>query len=140
MVGVSRVRDIDPAWPKVGSRLRHSEGPWPIAIDHHAEILASEPGRQLLLKAGGWPLGAARVRIMVSPGSTHGTIVRLSEDITDGPGRLIPRPVRQRLIVARDEESLRRLAFIAEGHHRRDRRRSVREFDDAAGTGWLRTS
>jgi len=140
MVGVSRVRDVDPAWPGVGSRLRHAEGPWPVAIDHHTEILACDPGRRLLLKAGGWPLGATRLRIMVNPGSTHGSIIRLTQDVTDARGRLIPRPVRQRFFAARSEESLRRLAFIAEGHHRRDRRRSAREMDDATGTGWLRTS
>jgi len=43
-----------------------------------------------------------------------GTRVRMSEDATAGPGRLVPLPLRAPGIQWRNTESLRRLAFLAE--------------------------
>jgi hypothetical protein len=40
------------------------------------------------------------------------------EDITAGPGRIVPRPARQLLIIPRNTETLRRLGLIAEGRYR----------------------
>jgi hypothetical protein len=43
-----------------------------------------------------------------------GTRVRIEEDATSGPGRLVPGPVRQAGLKWRNVEALRRLAFLAE--------------------------
>jgi hypothetical protein len=140
VVGASRIRDVDPQWPQVGSRLHHSFGVWPVVVDDHTEVLRCDPGRQLVLKARSWPAGAARVRIMVSATGAHGSVVRLAEDVTDGPGRLIPRSARQMLIASRNEEALRRLALIAEGRHTLHQRLSFLSTVDNQGSAWRRTS
>ena len=116
VVGASRMRDVDDAWPEVGSRLHHSVGNWPLLLDDRTEVLEVQPGRLLRLKAHGWPAGAAEVLIELDgAGAGPRTVVRMSEDASDGPAKLVPRPLRQLAIVARNRESLRRLAFLAEG-------------------------
>jgi uncharacterized protein YndB with AHSA1/START domain len=121
VVGASRVRKVEPDWPTPGSRLHHSFGIWPALINDHTEVLAADPGRELVLKARGWPAGEASVRIRITPGGTpDSSTVSIVEDATSGPGKLIPRAARQLLIAPRNTEAIRRLAFIAEGrrkHH-----------------------
>jgi len=121
VVGASRIRAVQPEWPNPGGRLHHSFGVWPALIDDHTEVLTSDPRRELLLKARGWPAGEAHVRIKVTPTGADGSIVSIAEDATGGPARFIPRAVRQRLISPRNTEALRRLALIAEGRHRQTR-------------------
>lgn len=77
---------------------------------------------------------------MVSASGTHGSLVRLAEDVTDGPGRLIPRSARQMLVASRNEETLRRLALIAEGRHTLHQRLSFPSTEDNQGSAWRRTS
>ena len=119
VVGASRVSAVEPQWPAPGSRLHHSFGAWPVVINDHTEVLALVPGRELRLKARGWPAGEAHVRIQVTPGgSPNVSMISIVEDATSGPGKLVPRAARQLLIAHRNIETLRRLAFIAEGRHR----------------------
>jgi hypothetical protein len=118
VVGASRIRAVDPQWPDPGSRLHHSFGVWPALIDDHTDVLTADPGRELLLKARGWPAGESRIRIKVTGIGTHGSIVSIAEDTIGGPGRLIPQRARQLLISRRNSEALRRLALIAEGRHK----------------------
>lgn len=118
VVGASRIRGVDQGWPNPGSRVHHSFGVWPAVIDDDTEVLATDPGRELLLKARGWPAGEAHVRIRVAAGNTpDNSAVSITEDVTGGPGRLITRPARQLLITPRNTEALRRLALLAEGRH-----------------------
>ncbi|HYN65399.1 MAG TPA: hypothetical protein VES93_00830 [Ornithinibacter sp.] len=42
----------------------------------------------------------------------------IAEDAVTGPGRIVPMPLRQVMILPRNREALRRLAFVAEGRHR----------------------
>ena len=117
VVGASRIRAVEAQWPAPGSRVHHSFGIWPVLIDDHTEVLTCEPGRELLLKARGWPAGEAHVRIRVTPGGTpDSSTVSIVEDVTSGPGRFIPHRARQLFITPRNTEALRRLALIAEGH------------------------
>ena len=119
VVGASRIRAVEPQWPQPGSKVHHSFGIWPALINDDTEVLACDPGRELLLKARGWPAGEAHVRIHLTPGTTPGSsVVSIVEDVTGGPGRLIPRAARQLLITPRNTEALRRLALIAEGNSR----------------------
>jgi hypothetical protein len=119
VVGASRIRAVEPQWPRPGSKVHHSFGIWPALINDDTEVLACDPGRELLLKARGWPAGEAHVRIHLTPGTTPGSsVVSIVEDVTGGPGRLIPRAARQLLITPRNTEALRRLALIAEGRSR----------------------
>ena len=75
-----------------------------------------EPNRRLVLEARGWSVGTARVDITVQPDG-DGSLVSIEEDITDGPARLIPQPIRFPAIEVRNRETLRRLAYLAEGRH-----------------------
>jgi hypothetical protein len=59
VVGASRIRAVQQHWPQPGSRIHHSFGVWPALIDDHTEVLECDPGRELLLKARGWPAGEA---------------------------------------------------------------------------------
>ena len=115
MVGTARIRGVDPGWLKTGSRIQHSFGVWPALIDDTTEVLSAEPLRELLLKARGWPAGEAHVRLTLDPRGSTRTALRIAEDAVAGPGALVPRPVRQALIAWRNTESLRRLAYLAEG-------------------------
>ena len=113
VVGTSRIRLVEGAWPAVGSRIHHSVGNWPVLLDDETEVLESQPGRRLVLQARGRPLGEARVVLQIdrAPG---GCTVTMVEDATHGLTRLVPQPVRQLVVAPRNRESLRRLAYLAE--------------------------
>jgi NAD(P)-dependent dehydrogenase (short-subunit alcohol dehydrogenase family) len=117
VVGASRMRDVDATWPQEGSRAHHSFGLWPAVIDDNTEVLYADPERELVLKARGWPVGEAHVRLVLTGDGADGTEVSIEEDAVGGPGRLLPRPLRQAAVIPRNKESLRRLAFLAEGRY-----------------------
>jgi hypothetical protein len=117
VVGASRMRSVDAAWPQPGSRLHHSAGVWPALIDDETESLDCVPERTLRLRARGWPLGEAEVWIdLVS--KDDGTLVELREQAVAGPGRFVPKPAQDLMLTTRNSESLRRLAYIVEGRAR----------------------
>lgn len=114
VVGTSRIRAVDPTWPAPGTRIAHSVGIWPALLDDESVVRAWDPEGGIDLQARGWPAGEARVRIEVRP-HPDGCTVTIAEDAVRGPGTLVPRPLRTAVIVPRNTESLRRLAFLAEG-------------------------
>jgi uncharacterized protein YndB with AHSA1/START domain len=113
VVGATRMRDVDADWPAVGSKLHHSVGVWPVVLNDDTEVLECEPGRRLKLRARGWPPGEADVELRLTA-TADGTEVEMLEDVTAGPARIVPKPVRAPLITWRNTESLRRLTFLAE--------------------------
>ncbi len=117
VVGASRVRDVGPGWPAQGSRIRHSFGVWPAVINDDTVILAVDE-QEMLLRARGRPAGEAEVRLVIRPDTAERSTVSIVEDVTAGPGRLVPQIVRQWVIAPRNVEALRRLSLIAEGRHR----------------------
>jgi uncharacterized protein YndB with AHSA1/START domain len=114
VVGASRMRDVDAGWPAVGSRLRHSVGVWPALLDDDTEVLEVQAPHRLVLRARAWPAGEAHVQFHLSADGA-GTRVSLSEDAVAGPGRLVPKPLRDVQLTWRNTETLRRLAYVAEG-------------------------
>src|SRR4051812_17800504 len=84
VVGATRMRDVDAAWPEPGARLHHSAGVWPVIVNDETAVVAAEPARRLELRAKGWPLGEADVVIELEPlgDDTHVTI---HEDAATGP-------------------------------------------------------
>jgi uncharacterized protein YndB with AHSA1/START domain len=114
VVGASRIRAVDAHWPESGSRLHHSVGAWPLVIDDSTRVTAVEPGRSLELVARGWPLGEAKVVIMLEDLATQ-CRVTIAEDAIRGPGKLVPKAVRDPLIGARNTETLKRLELMAAG-------------------------
>ncbi|MDE0775839.1 MAG: SRPBCC family protein [Nocardioides sp.] len=113
VVGASRMRDVDDSWPAPGSRLHHSVGAWPALIDDITEVLECDPGSRLRLSAHGWPAGRAEVELRVTA-CPEGAEVTIAEDVVSGPGRLVPRLLRDPQISWRNVETLRRLAYSAE--------------------------
>jgi len=119
VVGASRMRDVDDAWPAEGARLHHSFGVWPALINDETTVLEWQPVTRVVLEAKGRPMGAARVVLTVEADGASGSFVRIAEDVSHGPARLLLKPLRQALVLKRNNETLRRLAFLAEGHSRR---------------------
>ena len=83
-------------------------------LNDTTEVLELDPGHRIVLEAGGWPIGNARVEITVEA-AADGSLVSMAEDVSDGPARLVPQPVRVAGIDVRNRETLRRLALLAEG-------------------------
>ena len=114
VVGASAMRDVDEGWPQAGARIHHSFGVWPMLLNDMTSMLEWDPPRHALLGARGWPIGEAHVAIDVRQrGSTSN--VRLTEDIVAGPARFVPKLARDAATHARNTETLRRLAYLAEG-------------------------
>ncbi|HST67383.1 MAG TPA: SRPBCC family protein [Mycobacteriales bacterium] len=125
VVGACRIRSVDPGWPAVGTEVHHSFGIWPLVINDDTTVLSATPEQELVLTAQGWPIGEATVRLVLTP-EDGGTTLTLQEDATAGPGRLVPKPVRQLGLLPRNKESLRRLGFLAEGRRREHATRPAR--------------
>ena len=113
VVGASRMREVDAAWPKEGAEIHHSVGAWPTLIDDSTRVEECVEGRRLRLLARTWPLGEAAVTLCLDPAGEQ-TLVTIREDVTSGPGRVVPRALRSPLIRWRNTETLRRLAYLAE--------------------------
>lgn len=114
VVGASRMRDVDDAWPAVGSRLQHSFGVWPAVINDETTVLEYDPPRKLVIQPQGWPIGEARVTLEVKPRG-RGCVVRITETAVKGPGAFVPGFLLDPPLYIRNIETLRRLAYIAEG-------------------------
>ena len=114
VVGASRIRDVDDGWPAEGRKLHHSFGVWPLVIDDTTEVLEIQPDQRIILEARGWPVGTARVEITVQPDG-NGSLVSIAEDVSSGPVQLVPQPIRVAAMDIRNKETLRRLAYLAEG-------------------------
>ena len=114
VVGASRMRDVDANWPQVGSTLKHSFGVWPALINDETIVKEYDPPRRLMIQPHGWPIGEALVTIDVKPTAT-GCVVRIQESAVKGPGALVPFAILDVPLHIRNVETLRRLAFMAEG-------------------------
>ncbi len=113
VVGASRMREVDDAWPAVGAELHHSVGVWPALLDDTTQVLEARPLSLLRLRARGWPAGEAEVVIHLDE-APDGTTLTIEEDVVSGPGKLVPSPLRQPPLAWRNVETLRRLAFVVE--------------------------
>lgn len=114
VVGASRMRNVDDAWPAPGSKLHHSVGVWPALLDDTTSSVQWDPPHRAVMTARGWPIGEARVTIDVKP-SGDGCLVRMQEEAVRGPARAIPSLLLDPVLRWRNAETLHRLAFLAEG-------------------------
>lgn len=117
VVGASRMRDVSPRWPAPGTKIHHSVGVWPVLVDDTTEVVEWTPPRRARLRPKGGPLGRAIVVIDVRE-HPEGCVVRIGEEPVGPARRAIPRFLWAPLLRARNHESLRRLAFIAEGRRK----------------------
>jgi hypothetical protein len=112
VVGAARVDAVDAAWPAVGARLRYRIGAWPGVLPGVAKVTVCRAGRELALH-GRTPFGGVDVRVTVETGPS-GQELCIAEDVVSGPARLVPVRLRAGAIAARNVETLRRLALLAE--------------------------
>lgn len=117
VVGASRMRDVDAAWPAEGSALQHSVGVWPALINDETVSLEWNPPHRMVMRAKGWPIGEARVTLDVRPRAS-GCLVRIQEEPVEGPGSWVPRILTEPLLYIRNRETLQRLGYLAEGRER----------------------
>jgi len=117
VVGSSHIREVDDDWPAVGARIHHSVGPWPLHIQDVTVARAVEPGLSLSLEARGWPVGAAAVALTLVPHGDGRTLVRMTEHIVRGPGKVLPAALQSLVVKPRNTESLARLADLVTGRH-----------------------
>ena len=113
VVGTSHVRAVEDGWPAAGSKLFHASGVWPVVARDETEVEEMQPGVLLVLLARGRPLGAARVRIELTPAGT-GTTVTMHEAPVAGPGKWLHNPLTESLLTRRNTESLARLTALVE--------------------------
>lgn len=109
VVGATHIRDVEPNWPAPGSKIHHKIGSWPAVVSDNTESLECEPGRRLVLRARGWPLGEATVEILLIEQDSSHTEVIIREAPTAGPGRWLDNPVLRALLRSRNTETLSRL-------------------------------
>lgn len=114
VVGASRIRDVETTWPEEGSKIHHSFGTWPVLINDNTEVLETDGQSMMRLRARGWPAGEAEVVIRLTAIGAQ-TEVEISEKAVKGPGTLVPAPIEAVSMKWRNTETLRRLAYIAEG-------------------------
>jgi hypothetical protein len=114
VVGASRMRKVDDRWPEAGSELHHSFGVWPMLIDDKTVVEEWDPPHRMVMRARGWPIGEARVTIDVKP-RDDGCVVRIQEEAVAGPGRVLPQRLLDMPLHWRNDETLHRLAYLAEG-------------------------
>ena len=113
VVGTVHIRDVDDSWPAPGSQLHHKAGPWPFSLQDSSTVVAVVPNRELTLKAGLWPLGQARVQILLEPAGTTSTKVTIEEDFEAGPLLMLRNKINDLVLHKRNVETLRRLSDIA---------------------------
>lgn len=116
VVGATHIRDVDAHWPAKGALIHHTIGVWPLTLSDTTEVIDVVPNRMIELDARGFPLGRAHVRIELEPDRKKGhTRITMTENVSGGPGRLIPKPLTDPLLTIRNRETLHRLVDIALG-------------------------
>lgn len=113
VVGAARMRDVDATWPAAGAALHHSVGTWPFLLNGTTSMLEWRPNRRAVMQARGWPIGEARVIIEIEP-ANPGCLVTIHETPARGIGAAIPSFLTAPLLRWRNNETLRRLSYLAE--------------------------
>lgn len=113
VVGTAHIRAVDANWPEPGTRLYHKVGPWPVSVRDHTEVLACTEPTELIVHAKMWPLGEAQVILRLTATGDGRTRVTIGEDFAAGPLRWVRTKVNDRVLHARNVETLRRLDDLA---------------------------
>ena len=115
VVGSKEIRAVDADWPAVGSSFHHSVGIGPITVKDSTSVLEREPPRRLKLRARARPTGVAHVLFELTPsGNGAACEVAITEVPVEGPPAWLHNPLQDKLIDARNVETLRRLRWLAE--------------------------
>jgi hypothetical protein len=115
VVGTRTIRDVDPGWPAIGSRLHYRIGYGPLRHDNVTTSHLYDPDARLQMEASAWPAGTAFIELLTTP-AEGGTVVSIDEYPLRGLAKVLHNPVLDRLINVRNVESLRRLEKLARHH------------------------
>jgi uncharacterized protein YndB with AHSA1/START domain len=113
VVGASRTRKADSAWPEPGTKFHHTQGFFGIGLPDNTEVLKSTPPRRLVLEARIRPFAVNKVEMRLFP-SGEGTRVVMVEYPTGGLAAKLHNPLMEAGLWLRNFESLRRLRKLAE--------------------------
>lgn len=113
VVGAARIRFVDKDFPAVGAKVHHSVGLWPLLISDDTEVEQVDVPHEFQLRVKAWPTGEGRVRFTCIPRGEQTEVV-VEETAISGPAALIPAPIEDVLLRVRNNETLRRLAYLAE--------------------------
>ena len=113
VVGANHVREVESAWPEVGSKFHHTVGVWPFYLRDSTVVEECWEGRRLVLEARARPFGRARVEITLE-GTGAGTRVAIGEEARSPLLVRWANPLLAPLIHVRNAEGLRRLAGLCE--------------------------
>ncbi|GAB3586824.1 SRPBCC family protein [Amycolatopsis endophytica] len=113
VVGAAHIRQVDSHWPRTGSRIHHSVGPWPVNVRDVTCVLAVEENELLELEARLWPVGAAKITLTLTADHGGGTEISMGEKLIRGPLSVLPNAVQAAMLAPRNTEALKRLADIA---------------------------
>lgn len=120
LVGAQHIREVDPAWPGVGSRFHHRIGFGPVSLPGSTSVRSFDEPTQLELGAGMGLLGEATVHIVVEA-VPEGTRVTIQEEPRRGVVRLlwnVARPMVNLGLWGRNAISLSALAEAVERNRR----------------------
>jgi uncharacterized protein YndB with AHSA1/START domain len=90
VVGNTRMRAVDPAWPAPGSKIHHTIGIWPLVLNDETVVESCTPQEELVLLARGRPFAAARITLRLFD-TQNGTRIEMAEVPAGGPLNWIPR-------------------------------------------------
>lgn len=113
VVGNSHIRAVESEWPRVGARLFHASGPWPLVTRDETVVEKCQPNERLVLLVRGRPVGEARVVLELND-ENNGCRVTMHETPIAGPGKWLHNPATEALLARRNTETLDRLAAVAE--------------------------
>jgi uncharacterized protein YndB with AHSA1/START domain len=110
LLGASKMRDVDDAWPAVGSNFHHRVGVGPIKVNDRSQVLEIDPPRKLVLLVKARPLFQGKVTFTVEPDG-DGSRLTLEEEPAF-PGASLVRPLVDPPTHVRNKESLENLANL----------------------------
>ena len=114
VVGNSRMRAVDPQWPKVGGSIKHSIGVWPLLLNDVTVVEDCQPLEQLVLLAKGRPFGKARITLRLFDIDGGACRIEMAEVPVGAPMGWVPNRVALAASFVRNRECTSRLAMIAE--------------------------
>jgi uncharacterized protein YndB with AHSA1/START domain len=113
VVGASQIRGVEGDWPEPGSKFHHTQGAFGVGLKDSTTSIAANRPRQLVLEVRFRPFMVGKTEFRLRP-SGRGTHVTMVEYPVSGPVAKINNPLIDRLLWARNTETLRRLRKLSE--------------------------
>jgi uncharacterized protein YndB with AHSA1/START domain len=114
VVGNSRMRAVDPNWPRTGSTIEHSIGVWPLVVNDITVVEDCQPQQRLVLLAKTRPFGKARITLQLFDIDGGGCRIEMAEVPVGAPMGWVPHRVALAAAFPRNRECTWRLAALAE--------------------------